>query len=50
MNNCLQEISNELYDLNQNLQSLMFLLGELHGRPIKVLRNDGSFELEGKND
>lgn len=37
------ELSNQIYDLNESIHSLMFLIAELHGRKDLHIRGDNSF-------
>ena len=46
MNEELNSIADELYNLNENLQGLMFLIADLMGRPLEHLTRDGFFEFE----
>jgi len=44
----LEAISTELYDLNNNLQTFMFIFAEIMGRPLESLSSNGDFKFKEK--
>lgn len=42
--NNFEGIEQELYNLNETLQTFMFLLADLHGKPLEFLHSDGNYK------
>ena len=43
MNEELNSIADELYKLNENFQTFIYLIAELFGKPLEYLTTDGAY-------